>query len=357
MRSPRMPTCPRPSRRATLPGIELFNRDERSTSLGRLIERCLGLAAQGLIEGYAPMNSPRRSPLHRWSVAALAALLLLRAIPAHAQPLELRFLNVGQGDAALIITPEGKHVLVDAGPSAATVLPYLRSQHYDTLDLVVASHAHADHIGGMTDVLASTVVRNYLDNGIPHTTATYQRTMQAVEASGARYLQATGRTITVGSARLRVLPPPSRQVDQNNGSVGILLEYGEFRALLTGDSQPTRPQVAVISVGEVNSYGHPSAQVIEQWQRAGAKVYRTDQDGTVIIMAGRDGSYVVLNERTGPSPMTPTPAPIARASDSTAQPARACCRVCTRGKACGNSCINRGYQCRQPTGCACDARP
>src|SRR3989442_2273224 len=89
----------------------------------------------------------------------------------------------------------------------------------------------------MAAVLATTVVRYYLDNGIPHTTATYQRTLQAVEASGAQYLQATARTITVGSARLRVLPPPPGVEDQNNGSVGLLVEFGEFRALLPGDSE------------------------------------------------------------------------------------------------------------------------
>src|SRR5439155_5750273 len=194
---------------------------------------------------------------------------------------------------------------------------------------IVASHNHTDHIGGMTDVVASTVVRSYLANGIPQTSPTYQRTLRAVEASGAQYLQATARTITVGSARLRLLPPPSRQVDQNNGSVGILVEYGQFRALLTGDSEQyelrywlehdsipqvqvlkvahhgswngtteawatkTRPQVAVISVGAHNQYGHPAAQVVALWIGAGARVYRTDRDGTVTIDARPDGKFTV----------------------------------------------------------------
>ncbi len=269
--------------------------------------------------------------------AAAALGWLLVVCPVQAQTLELRFFDVGQGDAALIVTPEGKRVLIDAGPGAWPVVPYLQSHHYDTLDLIVASHNHTDHIGGMADVIASKVVRAYLDNGIPHTTATYQRTLRAVEASGAQYVRATARTIAVGSARLRVLVPPSRPVDQNNGSVGILLEYGAFRALLTGDSeqyelghwlqhdsvprvtivkvahhgswngttvawvQATRPQVAVISVGAGNSYGLPSPQVIEQWRSAGARVYRTDRDGAVIIEAKRDGSYIVLNEYSRPA--------------------------------------------------------
>src|SRR5882762_1670909 len=336
-----------------------------------------------------PRTLKRRSILRRLAAVALGCLLV--AGPVHAQTLELRFFDVGQGDAALIVTPEGKRVLIDAGPGASPVVPYLQSHHYDTLDLIVASHNHTDHIGGMVAVIGSTVVRTYLDNGIPHTTATYQGTLRTVAASGAQYLQATARTITVGSARLRVLPPPARQVDQNNGSVGVLLEYGEFRALFTGDSeryelgywlqhdsvpqvtvvkvahhgspngttaawvQATRPRVAVISVGAGNSYGHPSLQVIEQWRSAGARVYRTDQDGAVIIEAKRDGSYIVLNEYSGP--MEVAPAPTARQNDSSSEPTRACCRVCTRGKACGNSCINRAYQCRQPAGCACDARP
>ena len=326
----------------------------------------------------------------------LSAMLLIRAWCLWGQDLQIRFLDVGQGDAALITVPEGKNVLIDAGRGAWPVVAYLRANHYDTLDLVVASHNHADHIGGMADVLATTVVRYYLDNGIPHTTATYQRTIQAVEASGAQYLKATARTITVGSARLSVLAPPSEQVDQNNGSVGILLEYGEFRALLTGDSERyeleywlghdsipqvqvlkvahhgswngtteawatrTRPQVAVISVGANNQYGHPAAEVVALWTSLGARVYRTDRDGMVAIDARRDGTFnVSAGSQFNPSDSVA----LVRAPHSAdspqlpgaAAPVRSCCRTCTRGKACGNTCISRSYQCHT-TGCACDAR-
>jgi beta-lactamase superfamily II metal-dependent hydrolase len=322
-----------------------------------------------------------------------------------AQHLEIRFLNVGQGDAALI-RESGKTALIDAG--SAGVVSYLRQFQIDTLDLVVTSHNHADHIGGMTGVFGSTVVRFYLDNGVPHTTATYQRTIQAVRASGAQYLTATTRTITLGAARLHVLAPPPEDSGasprtahrvprtQNNSSVGILVEYGEFRALFTGDSEQdelqywlstdtipqvhvvkvahhgssngttagwvaaTQPAVAVISVGK-NSYGHPSPQVIAQWQDAGARVYRTDYDGSVLILANDDGSFVVTTDRadtSGVIRLRPFVQDTSRARFATPVPVTspACCKICTRGKACGNSCINRAYQCRQPAGCACDAK-
>ena len=251
------------------------------------------------------------------------------APPLAAQQLEIHFLNVGQGDAAIV--QEGGHTaIIDAGPSG--IRAFLTTFHIDTIDLVIASHPHADHIGGMPELLQSHVVRFYLDNGIPHTTAIYRRTLDAVRASGAQYLQATNRTITLGAAQIHILaPPPSTTI--NNASVGILVEYGQFRALLTGDSEreelehwlgadaiqrvsvvkvahhgsdngtsaswiaTTHPQVAVISVGAGNSYGHPSPLVVAQWQNAGARVYRTDRDGAVFIIANDDGSFVVTTDR------------------------------------------------------------
>ena len=246
----------------------------------------------------------------------------------------------------------------------------------------------------MAAILGNTEVRYYLDNGVPHRTVTYQRTIQAVVDSGAQYLRASSRTITVGSAQLRVLPPPPSR-DQNNSSVGLLVQYGEFRALLTGDSdlyelrywlnnqtiprvqvvnvahhgsrngttaewaETTRPDVAVISVGARNSYGHPSPGVIEQWQRVGARLHRTDREGTISIFANRDGTFVETTARSEAwqvAKVRPHEKNGSLSFSLSSPAGGACCKICTHGKACGNSCISQAYTCRQLTGCACDAR-
>jgi beta-lactamase superfamily II metal-dependent hydrolase len=259
----------------------------------------------------------------------LIALLWATAALAQVADSALRILqlDVGQGDAAIVITPENRTLLIDTGRSPEAVARALEALGIDTLHLVVASHAHADHIGGMLAVVATFPVRAYLDNGIAHTSSTYRRTMTAVERTGTPYLTATARTISLGSLTVRVMPPPFRN-DQNNGSVGLLLEFGDFRALYTGDSErfaldawlrresvpnvtlvkvahhgarngtsprwvaATRPRIALISVGR-NSYGHPAAEVEWMWATSGARVYRTDRQGTIEIVATRDARVVV----------------------------------------------------------------
>lgn len=354
--------------------------------LPQSVARHIGRRADGFPELIPLLASPHPRPIVNRSMRRVLLLIALLGAPLHAQSLTIRFLDVGQGDAALI-SEGGKHVLVDAGPGAA-IVRYLRAFGVDTLDLLVASHNHADHIGGMTAVLGGTVVRYYMDNGVPHTTATYQRTLAAVQQSGATYLQATARTITLGTARLRILAPPPGVTDHNNASVGMLVEYGNFRAVLTGDSeafelghwlttaaiprvqvvkvahhgssnastaawaQATRPGVAVISVGAGNTYGHPSSAVLALWESVGASVYRTDRDGTVSVTATADGHFSVSRMMVGSARVEPAGRPPVAGA-----PTPSCCRVCTKGKACGDSCINREYQCRQPPGCACDAKP
>jgi beta-lactamase superfamily II metal-dependent hydrolase len=301
---------------------------------------------------------PRSLSRLRRAARALAALLVLAVAGRGlaAQQLEILFLDVGQGDAVLITSPAGRRVLIDAGASRTLVDRELRRLGVDTLDLVVASHNHADHIGGMEAVLGggaggergSRVVRFYMDNGVPATTATYRRVMAAVQARGIQYLQATARTITLGGApadgpggdgagagpvvRLRVLPPPGLAGEQNDNSVGLVLEYGTFRALFTGDSEhaelahwlardsvprvmvvkaahhgswngtsaawaaATRPGVVVVSVGAGNRYGHPAAVALEQWRAVGARIYRTDMDGPVLVTVRPDGVFNVRRQ-------------------------------------------------------------
>lgn len=262
-------------------------------------------------------------------VTAWLLLAVLAASPAAAQDLVIRFLNVGQGDAALITGPEGKQALIDGGSFNGLTDFYLDSLHVDTLDLVVASHNHADHIGGLQDVAQHTVVRYYMDNGLPTTTQSYRHLCALLDGHQVTYLAATPRNIALGSVTLRILPRPPGEQDQNNGSVGVLLSYGSFTALFTGDAEhrerayweahaalpqvtvlkvahhgasngtdaqwldATRPSVAVISVGAHNTYGHPSKKTLKLLKQAGVRVYRTDVNGTIEVTVRPDGVFTV----------------------------------------------------------------
>ncbi len=264
----------------------------------------------------------------------LACLLaaLLGASPGYAQQLALHFLDVGQGDAALLITPERRTLLVDAGRNGAVTAQYLHQLGVDTIDLLVISHDHADHMGGVPELLAEFPVRNLMTNGVP-SARSYRLYEQLVRERGTRYLEATSRTITLGSVRIGVLPPPDARLrlsrtEQNNRSVGLIIQYGSFRALLTGDSQReelrhwlavdsvpqihvlkvahhgsrngttpewiarTAPGLVVISVGR-NGYGHPAREVVAAWCGAGAMVLRTDGNGSVTVRADTTGAATV----------------------------------------------------------------
>ena len=289
----------------------------------------------------------RRRASGRAAAVLLALTLVLGGCVARRAPappvaggtLELRFLDVGQGDATLI-RHAGKAVLVDAGPTDA-VLARLRALGVDSLSLAVASHNHSDHIGGMDVVLANLPVRYYLDNGVPANTRIQRTVLQLVRDRGVTYLAPSSRTVELGDARLRVIPPPekARSGDQNDESVALLLERGPFRALLTGDSERQelaallrsaalpdvdvfkaphhgsrtglldgwleriRPEVVVISVGAGNDYGHPHAEALAAYRAAARTVLRTDEEGDVAITVDSAGCYEVRTTRAGAQPV------------------------------------------------------
>jgi len=239
----------------------------------------------------------------------------------------ITFFDVGQGDATLVESPGGRRLLIDGGPSAQRVAAHLREAGVTRLELVVASHNHLDHIGGLPTVLRTIRTANVMSSGLPATTAVYRRFLSAVEASGAMVLQPTARTLRLDSVAVRVLPPDPTARSQNNASVGLLISLGAFRAMFTGDAETgaleswlthdsippvtllkashhgsangltarwadaTRPTIVVFPVGAGNSYGHPAPSVVRRWQASARDILRTDRDGTVRVRGCRDGSY------------------------------------------------------------------
>lgn len=250
--------------------------------------------------------------------------------------LTVRFLDVGQGDAVLVRSPEGKTMLYDGGRSAERMRAHLDTYGVDRLDLMVASHADADHIAGLVPAAERAKPTLFINNGIAGTTQTWERLVNALEEAGTTFQKANKQVINLGSVKVRVIaPPPGMGEGQNENSVGVRIEFGEFRALLTGDSEKpeteawlaqgrpeiqgpfqlyksihhgaangdhpawlatVRPENVVIGVGE-NSYGHPTASALALYQQNGVRVYRTDRQGTVTFTAGADGTYTVTTDR------------------------------------------------------------
>ena len=267
------------------------------------------------------------------------------------QPLRIHFVDVGQGDGVLIQSPSGPNVVYDGGENPTRMRDYLASLGVTRVNLVIASHNHADHIGGLVELVRQFQPTFFMDNGIPATTATYARLLGAVKGARSGLLEPTSRTISMTDAALRVIPPPGiPDWEQNDNSIGLVVEYGAFRLSLMGDAEPREwawwmthssvllappvqvhkashhgsingdteagiaklaPKAVVISAGPGNSYGHPDRRALALYGAQNATVYRTDLQGTVIVEAQLSGAYTVRVERgegAEPPPAPPAPA-------------------------------------------------
>lgn len=264
--------------------------------------------------------------------------------------LQVHVLNVGQGDSILIIAPGGKCVLVDAGPPGGgrAVLDAMKRYGVNQLDLMVATHAHADHIGGADEVMRRTKVSTVLDSRVPNTTKSYEDFLKEIEKSGAKYVAAApGQKFDLGGgAQLTVLAPvqPFFTKDQlrsganepNANSVVTRLDYGDFSMLLTGDAEAETEErlmaaganiktkilkvghhgsryassekflrqggfeAAIISDGADNRYGHPNQDALGRFRQLGTKLYRTDLQGEITIIS-RGSGYEIKPERAATS--------------------------------------------------------
>jgi competence protein ComEC len=264
---------------------------------------------------------------------ALIAFVALRGLPDG--QLHVWFLDVGQGDAILIQTPDGRQILVDGGPSPSALLDQLGEvmPFWDrTLDLVVLTHGDADHLSGLIPIFDRYKVATVVDTVGPGDKGAESWLAALSAAHIARQPAVRGARIDAGATVLTVLSPRDGNsgLASNNDSLVLRLDYGASSALLTGDAEteaeqemleaglPLRadvlkvghhgsnastsanflaavqPRLAVISVGADNRFGHPAPELLKRL--SGTEILRTDQCGRIELVT--DGkSWTSLTEK------------------------------------------------------------
>lgn len=245
--------------------------------------------------------------------------------------LEIHFLDVGQGDAVLLVS-DGHAMLVDAGEEdkGTAVFLYLKKQGIKKLDYVIGTHPHSDHIGGMDVVLTKYKCNTLIMPDDESDSKAYREIREVMKYKRLpNSVPVPGQTYPLGSASVTVIAPQKSYEDANNSSVGILITHGENRFLLTGDAEAEaeadilaggmdisadvykaghhgsatsstedfvnriNPRYAVISCGEDNAYGHPHGEVLNRFRQKGIQVFRTDEQGSIVAYS--DGKEITFN--------------------------------------------------------------
>lgn len=293
----------------------------------------LSILAMGKMREVNPIT--RRFRIPQWVqllivIGALSAVTGWALAQAPPNYLRVEVIDVGQGDAILLTAPGGKRMLVDGGPGESyqsSLRPFLRRRMINRLDMVVLTHAHEDHVGGLTKLLEQrqVAIGEVFDPGIPHTSRVYERFLAQLLRRKIPYHKAhRGMCFKLGQqVDAEIIWPPARRTDTddlNPYSIVMRIQYGDTRLLLMGDAdqaaeqrlcalegerlrahilkvghhgsaysssrrflQLVRPNIAAISVGKGNGFGHPSREALKRLRQTKAVIYRTDRGGTVII--------------------------------------------------------------------------
>jgi len=245
--------------------------------------------------------------------------------------IKVHFIDVGQADSIYIQAPNHYDILIDAGNNedGSTIVNYLKGQGLDDIELMIATHPHEDHIGGLDDVLKAFDIEEVIDSGEEETTRTYTDYWHAVEEEKTEYLQDQDMTFDLGNGiRFDILETGDGYENVNDNSVLTKLDYHNVEFLFTGDMESdveskilekdiqadilkvghhgsntssseaflkkVNPKVAVISVGKDNTYGHPHQETLARLTDMGVSIYRTDVSGTIVVST--DGNTYSVNE-------------------------------------------------------------
>ena len=246
--------------------------------------------------------------------------------------MRVHFIDVGQGDCSFIELGNGQTMLIDAGnnENGDDIVEYIKNLQYGDIDYVVATHPHDDHIGGMAEVLkAFSVEKMYMPNAA-HTSYSFENLLNVIEEKDIDLNVAKSGTsiLSGGPINIDILSPVQEEYSEmNNYSAVVRITYGESSFLFTGDAEKiveseilnseidvdvlkvghhgsnsssseafievATPQIAIISCGQDNMYGHPDYEVLSLLDENNVKVYRTDEAGTIMVTADQKDNITV----------------------------------------------------------------
>jgi competence protein ComEC len=242
------------------------------------------------------------------------------------------FIDVGQGDSEYIISPSNKTMLIDAG-ELNQVSKVTSKINVTTLDIVVATHPHADHIGGMKTILNTYIVGKFFDSGYKHSSTTYETMLTTIQQKKISYVTPkNGDTIDFDPmVTVKVLNPQPKFFEEiNDNSIVLLMTYKNISFLFAGDTQlnaetmyakglknvtvlkvahhgsatstgaylisKTNPKVSIISVGKDNTYGHPDTYTIKRLVSDKSTVYRTDLNGSITVTTDGENYSIITGK-------------------------------------------------------------
>jgi competence protein ComEC len=244
----------------------------------------------------------------------------------------VHFVDVGQGDSILIISPVGEKILIDGGSKDSGLIQYLDHFEIQDIDTMIATHPHEDHIGGLIQVLEKKLVKRVFTNGEMYTISTFEQFLDAIANAKAEYFEVKrGDVIEAGGLSFYVLSPGELSGnDANHNSLVLRMSYGGTTFLFMGDAdmeaeneilaqgltvkaeilkighhgscastgekflKMVDPDVAITSVGENNQYGLPCPDTITKLQEAGIKAFYTETNGTIVVNVDSSG-YTINN--------------------------------------------------------------